>query len=152
MSKSRITFRFDRTGERIPHKPKREQPVIPLEKEEFHVVEDEIPLESSWNPGEKRQEDSHRQPGMETVEHLFTPHQLNEFTTDFGVYTSPFDGETKRVEQIIRDSQKKERNPYEEEKVPLEPAYPSYEHRIDDGFVPLTGTSIVRKKEVHFPG
>ncbi|AQR77612.1 hypothetical protein [Paenibacillus larvae] len=107
MSKSRITFRFDRTGERIPHKPKREQPVIPLEKEEFHVVEDEIPLESSWNPGEKREEDSHRQPGMETVEHLFTPHQLNEFTTDFGVYTSPFDGETKRVEQIIRDSQKK---------------------------------------------
>lgn len=151
MSKSRITFRFDRTGERIPHKPKREQPVIPLEKEEFHVVEDEIPLESSWNPGEKRQEDSHRQPGMETVEHLFTPHQLNEFTTDFGVYTSPFDGETKRVEQIIRDSQKKERNPYEEEKVPLEPAYLSYEHRIDDGFVPLTGTSIVRKKRGSLP-
>lgn len=151
MNKSRITYRFDRTGERISHKPKREQPVIPLEKEEFHVVEDESAPESVWNPGEKKQEASQKQPGMETVEHLFTPHQLNEFTTDFGVYTSPFDEETKRVEQIIRDSQKEESSSYKEEKVSLEPSYPVYEHRNAHEFVPVTGESIVRTKRGSLP-
>jgi stage II sporulation protein B len=60
--------------------------VIPLSHEEFHVVEEKSPT------------------NQDTVPFFDTP-ILNEYTTDFGEYRSPFAEEADRVERIIRESQ-----------------------------------------------
>ncbi|MDF2937150.1 MAG: hypothetical protein K0Q90_2523 [Paenibacillaceae bacterium] len=87
MNKARITYRFD--GERDKRndglneaandrEPNR---VIPLFQEEYQVVEER----------EVRDYQS-----------------LNQYTTDFGAWSSPFDAETQRIEDLIRESNERE--------------------------------------------
>lgn len=79
MNKARITYRFDQSrndGSREQGKPVKEDQVIPLFEEEFHVVEEQI---TAAEP-------------------------LNTFTTDFGSWNSVFETESDRVERVIRES------------------------------------------------
>ncbi|MDF2717333.1 MAG: sporulation protein, partial [Paenibacillus sp.] len=99
MNKARITYRFDDPGrDAVRKEPK---PVIPLFKEEFTVVEDDRAFaadihaaEQAWpneTPGRTRRDFIDTQP-------------LNQFTTDFGAWKSPFEAETEKVERMIRES------------------------------------------------
>lgn len=93
MSKARITYRFDEPGR---HGEKRSpSPVIPLSKEEFSVVEDDRHAASTPTPIRMAPEERTR---------LFDTQPLNQFTTDFGAWKSPFEVETEEVERLIRQS------------------------------------------------
>lgn len=96
MNKARITYRFDDPGRETVRKEP--NPVIPLLKEEFTVIEDHasiMPVEEHVWPKEKS--------GRSRIDFVDTQ-PLNQFTTDFGAWKSPFDAETEKVERIIRDS------------------------------------------------
>ncbi|TMV52925.1 hypothetical protein FE783_01675 [Paenibacillus mesophilus] len=96
MNKARITYRFDDPGRETVRKEP--NPVIPLLKEEFTVIEDHpsvIPAEEHVWPKER--------PGHGRIDFVDTQ-PLNQFTTDFGAWKSPFDAETEKVERIIRES------------------------------------------------
>lgn len=91
MSKARITYRFDEPGR---HGEKRSPyPIIPLSKEEFSVVEDDRHAASTPTPIR-----------MAPEGRLYDTQPLNQFTTDFGAWKSPFEVETEEVERLIRQS------------------------------------------------
>ncbi|RAV06375.1 SPOR domain-containing protein [Paenibacillus sp. YN15] len=90
MNKARITYRFD--GDRDKRndggseaangrEPNR---VIPLFQEEYQVVEEK------------------ERPEIRDYQ------SLNQYTTDFGAWSSPFDAETQRIEDLIRESNERE--------------------------------------------
>lgn len=101
MSKSRLTYRFE---------PPRDEPnmankaglpsgrVIPLYEEEFRVVEDqqEIGQREEFEPPVHDVGFDHK--GHSGDENLV------QFTRDFGEWQSPFDTETRRIEQLIREA------------------------------------------------
>jgi stage II sporulation protein B len=80
MNKARITYRFDPQGRREPKPsagaelPTESPKVIPLREDEYRSEE------------------------------IIDVQPLNQFTTDFGAWSSPFDAETERVERMIRDT------------------------------------------------
>jgi stage II sporulation protein B len=92
MSKARITYRFDKhPGGKI----------VPA-REQAKPTGTVIPLrrDGSGRDGEP---------------------ELNRFTHDFGEWTSPFDTETKRIEQLIREADARPARPAYEEPVGWEP-------------------------------
>ncbi|UKS27718.1 hypothetical protein LOZ80_01840 [Paenibacillus sp. HWE-109] len=130
MNKARITYRFDpkeaaestRKASRVPDQ---EEKVIPLYQEEFKV----IPEEPTYVVPD--QVTPYQQAEREQVEHLFEPHALNTFTTDFGNWHSQIETESDRVERIIRDSQEaKERQGGREE--PIDRSEPRIERNQDE--------------------
>lgn len=95
MNKARITYRFDHDGHRLADKEKQGHPgeessIIPLQPSEYKV-EDE-PMETSRYVEDIKREDS----GL-----------LNQYTSDFGAWSSPFDAEVERLEQLIRSTDPK---------------------------------------------
>ncbi|MEB3100383.1 SPOR domain-containing protein [Ferviditalea candida] len=91
MSKAKITYRFDpenRGGDSYSHKEtgKNQGIVIPL-------YQNEAPLQ---NEG--------KEPPAKPGEVFSDPQMLNQFATDYGAWSSPFDMETQRLEKLIRES------------------------------------------------
>lgn len=105
MNKARITYRFDEPERGAVRKPSK--PVIPLFKEEFTVIEEErpqgveTPVEEPSPAGTERSVHSAGRGRREWID----TQPLNQFTTDFGAWKSPFDAETERVERMIRQSE-----------------------------------------------
>ncbi|MBD2860993.1 SPOR domain-containing protein [Paenibacillus oceani] len=100
MNKARITYRFDETGRETVRKEP--NPVIPLSKDEFTVVEEERHVP---NPGSREAYDWEQETIVRPARRAPVDVQpLNQFTTDFGAWSSPFDAETERVERTIRES------------------------------------------------
>ncbi|MDF2713941.1 MAG: sporulation protein [Paenibacillus sp.] len=113
MNKARITYRFDDPGRETVRKEP--NPVIPLMKEEFTVIEDHasvMPVEEHVWPKETS--------GRSRIDFVDTQ-PLNQFTTDFGAWKSPFDAETDKVERIIRESA----TPRRPEPIPEQERYPT---------------------------
>lgn len=103
-NKARITYRFDpqeksESTRRASRVPDQEENVIPLYQEEFKVIDSTIDRHTS------DEVTPYHQAEREQVEHLFEPHALNTFTTDFGSWNSQIETEGERVERIIRESQ-----------------------------------------------
>lgn len=91
MNKARITYRFNENGQREKDSSGKGEPskVIPLYEEEFRVVEEKK---------ESRPEKNAVEP------ELYDDRRLNHFTADFGGWSSPYDAETQRIEDLIRQS------------------------------------------------
>src|SRR5690606_6245388 len=83
--------------------------VIPLDSSEYEVME-----ESERHAKEIQREDT-------------SP--LNQYTADFGAWSSPFDAEVERLEQIIRNAGNPDR---EDDKVP--PVKRSMEHKVGEQY------------------
>ncbi|MVO99690.1 SPOR domain-containing protein [Paenibacillus lutrae] len=104
MNKARITYRMDDGDDRPEHKDHRSgSKIIPLTREEFSVSE------TLWREDNTASPDAgggHR--GAKTGKHRREPADeyegLNEFTSDFGSWQSPFDEETERIARLIRES------------------------------------------------
>lgn len=98
MNKSRITYRFDSQGnlqDRVENK--QDMKVIPLYKEEYSVDHD---------PSSEKRSEAVRD------NHAFRDNQmLNQYTYDYGAWNSPFDLETSKLEQLIRDTEEQGGNP-----------------------------------------
>lgn len=75
MNKARITYRFDANGDRVKDSLKQEEP-----SKVIPLYEEEF-----------RVVEDNKEP-------------LNHFTTDFGGWSSPYDAETQRIEDLIRQS------------------------------------------------
>jgi stage II sporulation protein B len=108
MDKARITYRFEKgsggsnkmqrahgnESENRENRDKRK--VVPLYQDEFRVVGDDRTPQGPESP-------------------IFDTQSLNQFTTDFGAWSSPFDEETERLEKLIRASDRPaEQEPNEE--------------------------------------
>ncbi len=87
MNKARITYRFEHRNRDVNVSRVADEPakVIPLDDREYKVLE--------GNP-----------PGQPDDNDSADPKPLNQFTTDFGVWSSPFDAETQKIEELIRGS------------------------------------------------
>jgi stage II sporulation protein B len=98
MNKARITYRFDSRSPRGREVfPKEPQPgIIPLNPEEFEVVKEEGPAAGTDTAAEGGKEERKRE---------FAGPLLNQYTTDFGTWNSPFDAETERLERLIRGTE-----------------------------------------------
>lgn len=92
MNKSRITYRFDPEGARQEVIRPREDKgkVIPLYEEEFRVEEEASP------PSRLNKE--------EDEEPVYDYRLLNRYSGDYGAWSSPYDAETRRIEDLIRES------------------------------------------------
>lgn len=118
MNKARITYRFD------PNRDNREREagqgteemgrVIPLYQEEYEVVEEELELRGPSYKGDKpdRERTMPGSAGRDTnkgqAPDIRDYQGLNQFTTDFGAWSSPFDAETRRIEELIREASERE--------------------------------------------
>ncbi|PYI52219.1 SPOR domain-containing protein [Paenibacillus flagellatus] len=107
MNKARITYRFDETGREAARKEP--NPVIPLTQEEFTVIEDVQPIRTEERPHRAEEPEEHeawseRDFSRGRSRDIIDVQPLNQFTTDFGAWSSPFDAETERVERAIRES------------------------------------------------
>lgn len=111
--KARITYRFEQPEHKRPTSAKggqeagRDARVIPLLAEEYHVVEEQVQVQAQDDPPvpDRREADEPRWERTAFSSGMFdrrTP--LNQFTTDFGSWSSPFDEETERVERAIRET------------------------------------------------
>jgi stage II sporulation protein B len=86
MNKARITYRFDPEGRKNAKQaagkelPQENAKVIPLYEDEYKA------------------------------EDIIDVQPLNQFTTDFGAWSSPFDAETERVERMIRETDRETRS------------------------------------------
>ncbi|MFD2612563.1 SPOR domain-containing protein [Paenibacillus gansuensis] len=101
MSKARITYRFDQTGRSNKPEPPPQGKVISLTEDEVRVtetIEDTIVF-----PAGKQEPERVQEAGKAGKEFL-DPQPLNQFTTDFGAWQSPFTDETYRLEKLIRES------------------------------------------------
>ncbi|WP_068774140.1 SPOR domain-containing protein [Paenibacillus sp. FJAT-26967] len=104
MNKARITYRMDEEYDRPEHKDhKSGGKIIPLTREEFSVSE------TLWREDNTVSPDAGGgHGGADTGKHRRGPaheHEgLNEFTSDFGSWQSPFDEETERIARLIRES------------------------------------------------
>lgn len=115
MNKARITYRLDpnrgRGEEGGRDRQEEKGRVIPLYQEEYRVVEEQP---------ESVAEDRARRSGRRDQE-IRDYQGLNQFTTDFGAWSSPFDAETSRIEELIRESNEREgRRPMGEEAEPVD--------------------------------
>ncbi|WP_438444331.1 SPOR domain-containing protein [Gorillibacterium sp. sgz5001074] len=117
MNKARITYRFDPDREREREwerergegqgRSGREENgrVIPLYQEEYRVMEEQ---------GNERQELHQASPepphrsDRESGSPIRDYQSLNQYTTDYGAWSSPFDAETQRIESLIRESNERE--------------------------------------------
>lgn len=104
MAKARITYRFDREG-----RPEWRHPMIengPDAAEEAAQPSKSVPLYE----GEYRvlPDDDKGSGADPTVSPVHDSSYLNQFTTDFGAWSSPFDAETEKLEKLIRDTDRKE--------------------------------------------
>lgn len=128
MNKSRITYRFDSQGiltdrteigqsEVKQPEIKQESKVIPLYRGEY-TVHPEPSQNDHFNT-----QNNHQAPK--------DPQMLNQYTYDYGAWDSPFDIETGKLEQLIRETeeQNKTRDPEE-----LNRYDPSEEHRYTRAF------------------
>lgn len=142
MTKARMTFRFDRDGQAQPNrgqeepsydvretrpaKPSQGQ-VIPLLDTEYDVQDELVrrpPIQHEDEVGEIRKGDRT---------------QLNQFTTDFGAWSSPFDSEVQRLEQIIRGTDRPSVEPASRSIMPPR-RMPSYEEdHAEDRYDSETG-------------
>lgn len=126
MNKARITYRFDAGKERGAGGVRETAgddtgKVIPLYQEEYHVEEereDDSQRESAANrsrpgtPYDTEEPFAYGNERRQRQERDIRDYQgLNQFTTDFGAWSSPFDAETQRIEELIRQSDR--RNPRE---------------------------------------
>lgn len=114
MNKARITYRFDHKKEQFDqHVPStNESQGTSLLDEDFWVRDGQ-----DDGSGEKnsRSDDRYIDPDdgektewYDTRQHIHDSQMLNQFTTDYGAWSSPFDIETERLEQLIRQSDEKE--------------------------------------------
>lgn len=122
MNKARITYRFGEPGREESYKEQR--PVIPLTKEEFTIVEENRPTAADARRFEANRVDVPTDRTESFRPNLIDMQPLNQFTTDFGAWKSPFEAETERVERVIRETSnarppepvlEKERYPVEQE-------------------------------------
>ncbi len=92
MNKARITYRFDHRDGRFVDAPRSgdRDDIISLEPEDFEVVEE---------------------PRERPADSIRDSYWLNQFTRDYGAWQSPFDAETERLEQLIRESDSARRQP-----------------------------------------
>jgi stage II sporulation protein B len=81
MNKARITYRFDHDRE----------------KAERHMPEQRAETSPDQAPVQDRRDD-----GLQ--DKPYDSQMLNQFTTDFGAWSSPFDIEVERLEKLIRES------------------------------------------------
>ncbi|NBI29784.1 hypothetical protein [Chengkuizengella marina] len=88
MDKARLTYRFDKEGNQINKKNETQKEIISLNKNEFKVLEKSDKTETI----------------DELSDSILDSQPLNQFTTDYGAWSSPFDAETARLEQLIRET------------------------------------------------
>ncbi|MFS1513879.1 hypothetical protein VQL36_15750 [Chengkuizengella sp. SCS-71B] len=88
MNKARLTYRFDKDGNKINKENETQKDIISLNKNEFKVLE-----KSDKTMTEDELSDT-----------ILDSQPLNQFTTDYGAWSSPFDAETARLEQLIRET------------------------------------------------
>lgn len=115
MNKARITYRFDgdkdKRNDAMNEAGSGREPnrVIPLFQEEYQVVEEQNgsgagdtggSQEEHWHSGGSRRPPQQRE--------IRDYQSLNQYTTDFGAWSSPFDAETQRIEDMIRESNERE--------------------------------------------
>lgn len=102
MTKARITYRFDQNG-RAELKQERQHllettmqnedaKMVPLYEEEYKVLPEEKSDAAKMDV---------------TMDPKHDTQYLNQFTTDFGAWSSPFDAETEKLERLIRSSEPK---------------------------------------------
>ncbi|MDF2926347.1 MAG: hypothetical protein K0R57_5261 [Paenibacillaceae bacterium] len=134
MNKARITYRFDPsrarengTGDNAANGEAGR--VISLFQEEYRVVDEQTDQEISVEHNGRGQKGGspaaagpNRAQEREDVQTFREPSRqrqnwdreirdyqgLNQYTTDFGAWSSPFDAETQRIEDLIRDSNERE--------------------------------------------
>lgn len=122
MNKARITYRFDSDREKDRDNGSRPPSgeagrVIPLYQEEYRVVDEHTdhgePAErpqaypqEEREPAEDRgyNEAPYKRPAREIRDYQ----SLNQYQTDYGAWSSPFDAETERIEELIRESNERE--------------------------------------------
>jgi stage II sporulation protein B len=120
MNKARITYRFDQSKDREGSESSSNGDtgrVIPLYQEEYEVVDEHTDhgapsgggrteLEHEQEPEDFR---SFHEPSRPRKERDIRDYQgLNQYTSDFGAWSSPFDAETQRIEELIRESNERE--------------------------------------------
>jgi stage II sporulation protein B len=107
MNKARITYRFDHN--RRSSKVNRENEhdsgkVIPLNQNDFHVTDEDV-------------EEAHSVENTGRPRKIYDTQSLNQFTTDFGAWNSPFETESDELEHIIRSTDsRKEAEAHHEKK------------------------------------
>lgn len=102
MNKARITYRFDQDRERFDR-------LAADSKNEKHGTSHDA---SNSDLERENREFSYKEFGdsererteIETKHDLYDSQMLNQFTTDYGAWSSPFDIETERLERLIRES------------------------------------------------
>ncbi|WP_127588553.1 SPOR domain-containing protein [Paenibacillus koleovorans] len=134
-NKARLTYRFDhkeyvrREGDRYGQQEP--NPVIPLTREEFIVLEpeEERPKPVVREMRKPRYEEElvlDEEDRFATRQYTRPPREerapLNQFTTDYGSWSSPFDEETERVERMIRSTGNATVQTEEAERPPVPPA------------------------------
>lgn len=109
MAKAKITYRFDQNGRPELYRPQDDNEqksverdphgvTVPLFEGEYRVLPDDAENEN-MKPHEAAEEEN-----GETVRPLHDVSYLNQYTTDFGAWTSPFDAETEKLEKLIRET------------------------------------------------
>jgi len=92
MNKARITYRFDHNKEKLD----RVSAGGAADRGTSHELEadgwDTAEREAVWSAADG------------TKQTLYDSQMLNQFTTDYGAWSSPFDIETERLERLIRES------------------------------------------------
>ncbi|GIQ70181.1 hypothetical protein XYCOK13_30050 [Xylanibacillus composti] len=95
MSKARITYRFDKHGNRDQD----DAVIVPIHEE----PETAMKPQSGANRHTSARAEADKQGRDDSSATASSPGpSLNEFTQDFGSWTSPFDAEVERLERIIR--------------------------------------------------
>ncbi|MDP5272722.1 hypothetical protein [Chengkuizengella axinellae] len=89
MDKARLTYRFDKKDHKLNKKSDEDKKeIISLHEDEFTVVEE---------PDKTVKKEPLSEPILDSQ-------PLNQFTTDYGAWSSPFDAETAKLEQLIRET------------------------------------------------
>lgn len=104
MNKARITVRFDQTGHPIPYRKQEEPGTQQPAKAEGLKQGAIIPLNhaddiEAWEEAGGSEADEIREVRR------YDTGTLNQFTTDFGAWSSPFDAEVRRLEELIRGTE-----------------------------------------------
>jgi stage II sporulation protein B len=153
MNKARITYRFDgdkdkrNDGENDAGNGREPNRVIPLFQEEYQVVEEQKGPEDGGAAG--GQEDYWRQngSGRPSQQREIRDYQgLNQYTTDFGAWSSPFDAETQRIEDMIRESNEREgRRPMGD---PISGRPDGYRYRRPEGRSDADDSRVYREQQL----
>lgn len=112
MNKARITYRFDgdkrNDGTGDGSAARDQNRVIPLFQEEYRVVEDQGESASGESRGGHEEYFPDEAPRAPKEREIRDYQSLNQYTTDYGAWSSPFDAETQRIEDLIRESNERE--------------------------------------------